>query len=242
MGDKPGQGVEIVEDESGPKAFDRALAVALRVERKRHPGGVGSFSIDLAVADEKGAVARQCRKRGQQGGGVGLALGQGIAANHHAKMAIQTEMPQSGAGGTCGLVRADAEGVASGVKAGQRLGHTRIKLRKIQRFFVDLDEVLHHFGLQGPGTVKPPADQQSADQNADAIADEPADSRKRKRLQPSGIKYFIRSSVNVRRAVDQRSVQIEDQRQRVRHGRPWPQPGSPGCWRHKLQAGLPSRP
>ena len=63
MGNQPGQGGVIVEDQSCAQRVCRGLAVAAGEQRKRNAGTLRGLDIHFAVTDKQRLARTKCRRR-----------------------------------------------------------------------------------------------------------------------------------------------------------------------------------
>lgn len=172
MGDQTGQGGVIVEDEPCTKRVGLGGAVAAGEEREWHRGAARRLGIDLAVTDEQALSGGESGKSSQERSRVGLALGQGIAADDDGKKIAKTKVPQDSAGRTYGLVGADAKPMTGGRKVRKHGLDARIKFRQIKGFFVDVDEACDKLRMKSGILRQTLMRHQATDQDTDAIANE----------------------------------------------------------------------
>jgi bifunctional UDP-N-acetylglucosamine pyrophosphorylase/glucosamine-1-phosphate N-acetyltransferase len=227
---QPGQrGAElpiIVDDRIGAERLDRAVGKAEADGDEGQAGGARRVGIDDRIADEGGAAAAGPRHRFAQGRRIGLAHGQGVAADHAVEPAPPAERVEQGEGQPFRLVGAEREPDALRLQRVQRRLQPVIGAgaeADMVEIIVDeerkarLDQLFGRVAGRG---------QPAAQQGAGAVADEVAH-RFDRDLRPSQPHQgMVERGGEVRGGIGERAVEIEgDDIERVRgqgrgHGLP----------------------
>ena len=193
---------------------DIGFAIAFGEERKTDARALRSFGIYLAIA-HKQHIARAKAQLGhsrQQRRRVGLAYGQAVAANHHRKHLLQLEMRQNRLRGHQRLVGANGQAQPRLLQAVQTGGHIGVKPRQPMGGFVMMLETRNHGGFGRVIGAVAQMLQRRGQQMRHPAANKAADCGKIERLKACLDQHRIGRGMDIWRAVNQRAIQIENNR------------------------------
>ena len=196
------------------------LAIAPQRCDRRHAGGTGGLDVTLVVAhvDAIGDGDGDAFGGDLQRQRVRLLLGQRVAADQHRTARIPAELGQDVAREVFGLVGHDAPGAARRFERGQHRGHA-VEQHAVpaQLFLVDRQE----FGHQRFAGRLFHLRKRRGQHGARALGDmRPQQVQRHRRYAPRGA-HPVGGGQHVRRAVQQRAVQVEQggtREPRRRHG------------------------
>lgn len=193
----------------------RGLAISLGEQQKRHPRAHRGLGIDLAVAHKHRRPRAQRRQSRVQRSRIGLSHRQAVAAHNGLKIPRKSEMRQDALCRPQRLVGADPQAVPRGLQRLQGRHDPRIDHGQIHRVLIAFKKRRQEPRLRGVGD--PPGRPHPRHEHRRAVADEPACRVQRHRRGALCRQDAVGQRVDVRRAVDQGAIQIEND---PRHLRP----------------------